>query len=423
MCYTDGCRAEGEWRYVIWCDCMAKADCKHDGKGAPSDDASYLYNIGVEEQRMLLANEEAGYEIRKLSRGDVQKLRRLGVKVRILGNVDSVSQREMLAKAERFTPKSDICVKDSAFFTPPSSGKIKAGLASVAGDVVAGFLNGACCILSQSLVLGGMLGAAIADSVESDEGEDSNNKTVSSSDNETVSVDEAVSRRSKKQRLEQMVYVLIQEMTREIADEQRNIQRSRAELARREEELADKERRLDDLTREYHHLQNEEGEDVVQEMLPRVRKAEEGRRLPLKVEDGLLLEAMRDAVGQFLGDAHSCVEERTVWKDYHVAICLFIYICVHCRKDVSLLWGWRSEFYRVIRTDEAFTTMHTYKQYNTTVSRLLEADFDKIITGQKSVDKEKRLGRTALSQWCHLYWRLHEIFARRIPCPSDSGEK
>lgn len=83
---------------------------------SPSKRHSSKLNISKEKQNLLLANKDAEYTIRVISRREANQLRRKGVDIHVLGAVERISPSEALAKAEKFVPLASICVKDRTIF-------------------------------------------------------------------------------------------------------------------------------------------------------------------------------------------------------------------------------------------------------------------------------------------------------------------
>lgn len=372
-----------------------------------------LYDIDRAERIALLSNNHADFEIRVIPREKVNEIRRRGSNVHILGDITRISQREMLAKAKKFAPVSRICVKEPTFFIPPIKYEYEESIKVIEQR------KEPVKVLAR---IGGCIDEAPAISSNNDIHEVSRSQDVKNNCGSGTTQNFSFHLV-----MEKMVYVMIEERKKEIAEEKREIRQKEQSLERQKIELEEKEKKLNEFTEMYHTVQKmNDGKATDEEAAEKLKQVslpnDDKKLLCEKFEESRLMATMLDATEQFLGPEHLRVEETTRWSDYHVAICLQYYLHINKYGNPSLLYGLRSKYFNYFKSETKFKTLRSYRQYCDVMRQLTENEFDRLILDGIGVDKNTTIGRTSLRQWYNTYWQLSEIFKKHIYLP-PSKEK
>lgn len=378
---------------------------------------SYLYNIKDEVKSTLLNNRDATYEIRIVSRREANRMRHQGLVIHVLGRVEKITQKEMLEKAQKYALLSDIYVREKNFFTPLPQLKISVLATPRFEPSPIKLRHGGPSSYRHESIHNSHLGGSFRTTCAPDSGGSGSPSGIGGMRH--VSGGGSSSRHSSNSRLEQMVYTLIQNKKAEITKQKRSISQTRQSLERKEEKLAKEEDELRKIEKEYEEIKT--GEDTAKPVMDKQKEEHQAtlsvdpiKLLSVEFEENLLMSAMLEATETFLGPEHMLVEGKTRWVDYHVAICLQYYLHINHLGNPSLLYGLRCKYFNYFKDSKKFKTLRSYRQYCSVLCELSKNDFDRILNEKNGADKEKMIGRTSLHEWYSTYWRLAEIFQKKI---------
>lgn len=186
--------------------------------------------------------------------------------------------------------------------------------------------------------------------------------------------------------------------------------RRRASIKHRRQEIM---KELENLDHEEAELEAEEQAILSLLTAAHVSMINSTKLLKEGIDDALIISAMNNGMVALFGNGHhTLVDGHTVWKDYHVAVCLLFFLIINDYACDCLEYGMRSQFYRHCVSGGKCETMMSYKQFSDTVSKLTANDIKKKVKMEYDDVEGETSNRTTMRQWCCLYWKLSDVFEK-----------